>query len=597
MAAAAPSPASSFAVRGSNGLWVCSLPDGARHGGISDDSRDCKSMTYSHDGSRFAWVNATSVQVARTSDGHVLQSYPFPRTCSLRFSPKGSFLAAWEPYAVRKGQSPGEPNLHVWNVSTGDCVTSYVQKKSEGWHPMWSADEELCARVVTGEVHFFNGGVPDGAPVQKLRLENIKHCAISPSTVPYYIASYQPGSKGGPAFIRLYRYPGFENVLASRSIFKCDNVKISWNVQGTAFLGVTSVEVDSSGASYYGEQGLQYLDTTGAGTMVTLSKKGPIYSSDWHPNGREFCVVYGFMPAKATLFNQKCEPVFDFGTGPRNAVNYNSHGTVMCLSGFGNLPGHLEFWSREKLQLVSKCQASDTTSFQWCPDGEHFLTATTAPRLRQDNGYRIWHYSGRDVGRWSVPGAKDELWQVCCQPVPYGTFRAKAVIGVQASITQESKSKPAAYRPPGARGTTSSLKLHENERPQVVGAAAAMKAEEPAKPLSKSAQKNKKRRGGKKEDASDTSTAPGSAVTQAQRDAVAMATCLVAPAPAASAAAVSTTPVENEKKIRALRKKLQQIEKLKAQQAEGKTLEGNQLEKLKGEDELLRQIKELSVGS
>ena len=32
------------------------------------------------------------------------------------------------------------------------------------------------------------------------------------------------------------------------------------------------------------------------------------------------------MPARATLFNLKCEAVFDFGTGPRNNVYYNAHG-------------------------------------------------------------------------------------------------------------------------------------------------------------------------------------------------------------------------------------------------------------------------------
>jgi len=32
------------------------------------------------------------------------------------------------------------------------------------------------------------------------------------------------------------------------------------------------------------------------------------------------------MPAKATLYNLKCEPVFDFGTGPRNLAFYSPQG-------------------------------------------------------------------------------------------------------------------------------------------------------------------------------------------------------------------------------------------------------------------------------
>lgn len=36
--------------------------------------------------------------------------------------------------------------------------------------------------------------------------------------------------------------------------------------------------------------------------------------------------------------------------------------------------------------LLSFVQALDTTYFEWCPDGEHILTSTTAPRLREGNG-------------------------------------------------------------------------------------------------------------------------------------------------------------------------------------------------------------------
>lgn len=60
-------------------------------------------------------------------------------------------------------------------------------------------------------------------------------------------------------------------------------------------------------------------------------KEGPIYSVEWSPKSSEFCVVYGFMPSKATLFNLKCEPVFEFGIGPRNCIYYNPHGNNILL--------------------------------------------------------------------------------------------------------------------------------------------------------------------------------------------------------------------------------------------------------------------------
>jgi len=37
------------------------------------------------------------------------------------------------------------------------------------------------------------------------------------------------------------------------------------------------------------------------------------------------------MPAKATVYNLKTEPIFDFGTGPRNGCFYNPQGNNILL--------------------------------------------------------------------------------------------------------------------------------------------------------------------------------------------------------------------------------------------------------------------------
>lgn len=92
------------------------------------------------------------------------------------------------------------------------------------------------------------------------------------------------------------------------------------------------------------------------------------------------------MPAKATLFNLKCEPIFEFGTGPRNSIHYNPFGNILLLGGFGNLRGQVELWDMNVHKLIARMDAPDTTLLSWSPDGEHFMTATTAPRLRMCNG-------------------------------------------------------------------------------------------------------------------------------------------------------------------------------------------------------------------
>ena len=105
---------------------------------------------------------------------------------------------------------------------------------------------------------------------------------------------------------------------------------------------------------------------------VDLGKKGPIYDVKWSPAGDTFCAVYGFMPAKATLYNGRGDVLFDYGTGPRNCCFFNQHSSLLMLAGFGNLRGDVECWrvggsNGAKHEKISEAQRGDTTYFEWAP--------------------------------------------------------------------------------------------------------------------------------------------------------------------------------------------------------------------------------------
>lgn len=71
------------------------------------------------------------------------------------------------------------------------------------------------------------------------------------------------------------------------------------------------------------------------------------------------------------------------------------------------------------VSLISgSCDAPDSTLLQWAADGEHFLTATTAPRLRTANGFKIWHYSGALLYENSWPQG-EELYDVTWKVIYY----------------------------------------------------------------------------------------------------------------------------------------------------------------------------------
>ncbi|CAH2247147.1 eukaryotic translation initiation factor 2A isoform X1 [Pelobates cultripes] len=572
-----------LAVRGSDGIRMINGPPifAECEAFPRDPSKNCKVFAFSKDGKLFGWCNGEATNIASTADSKLLHTFDLPKVIGLEFSPKNTILATWQTYTTGKDGTAGVPNLQLYDLKTGQCVKTFIQKKMQNWCPCWSDDERICARNVNNEVHFFENNSFDTI-ANKLHLQKVSDFELSPGEHPCKVAVYVPGSKGAPSFVRLYQYPNFagpNSALANKSFFKADRVSMLWNSKGTAVLVTSSTDVDKTGASYYGEQTLHYIAVNGESAVVQLPKNGPIYDVVWNQNATEFCVVYGFMPAKATVFNLKCDPIFDFGTGPRNAAFYSPQGHILVLAGFGNLRGQMEVWDVKNYKLISKPTASDATFFSWCPNGEHMVTATCSPRLRVGNGYKIWHYTGTLLHKYDVP-ENTELWQVTWQPFVPGVFPAKSIIfqAVPSDIQAEETKPAQAYRPPALRNKPqTSYKLHEDEPPQNMKPLSADKA------LSKTALKNQKKREAKKAAKQEAKAEePAEPVSETTQNNV--------------PTAITTGDPETDKKIKNLKKKLKAIEQLKELQASGKQLEKNQMEKIQKEHLLVKEIEDLELG-
>ncbi|XP_077578828.1 eukaryotic translation initiation factor 2A [Stigmatopora nigra] len=565
-------PVPLVAVRGSDGTWLLEGPPAYReHAAFPRDPGTCRSLTFSRDGSLLAWCNGKCVRVTRTADGSPVAALELPKTARLEFSPLNNVLVTWQPYTKSADAERGEANLGLWELPSAGPLKAFYQKKVEAWCPGWSADEKMAVRMVSNELHFFEDN-NFGVIANKLHMDKVSDFELSPGSYPGKVCVYVPGSKGAPSFVRLYQYPRLDSALATKSFYKADHVGMLWNKKASGVLVTASMEVDKSGASYYGEQTLHFLHVNGETAHVQLAKNGPIYDVAWSPNSTQFCVVYGFMPAKATVFDLKCDAVFDFGTGPRNSVYYSPRGNVMVLAGFGNLRGHIEVWDAKKYKQVSKAQAENATHFSWCPDGEHFLTATCSPRLRVGNGFQVRHYAGGVAHERPTPQGA-ELWEVRWQPFPEGIFPERAVVGARPG--GEPAPAPAlAYRPPALRHLPAAptSKLHEEEAPQ--------NARGPDKTPSKAALKNQKKREARK---------------AAKQERQPEAEPPPHPAPEARPSESAGDTDDADRKMKNVKKKLKAIEELKEQRAAGKVLQKNQLDKMQKEAQLLEELKHLEL--
>ncbi|XP_063703952.1 eukaryotic translation initiation factor 2A-like [Culicoides brevitarsis] len=588
-----------------------------------DESKNCRALVFSHDGKYLAWANGTKVHIATPHDNwRIIASLPRPKAFYLKFSPRGTYLMTWEIFTTSPANPEGAPNLYFYETTTGNEAFSCVQKRQIDWEPHWSSDESLVALMCGGEVLFYELQ-PDSEGLSKpaKRLgggRNGGAVSLSPGNSPH-IGFYVPGVKGAPSMCKLFKYPNIEasQPVAQKSFFQADNVQMIWNSKGTGLLLLTSTDVDNTGVSYYGKQALHFINTKGDSFSVQLNVEGPIHSVAWSPRATEFCVVYGYMPSKATLFNLKCDQIFDFGTGPRNAVHFNSFGNLVLFGGFGNLRGQIEVWDMDQKKQVSTSSAPDTTQLEWSPAGDIYVTATCAPRLRIGNGFKIWHYSGALLHETLWP-EKQELWEVAWQNFPEDTFAQPVITdekieGIQSSTPQASKAK---YVPPSLRNLPPGTDLDEKYIPGLPagyksspnGASTNGRTPTGTKNFRNN---NQQRRPNRKSEGKDGETpkkenkpqrpftaggerTPKNGRQMKQRPETAVITNGHSEN---DAPPVKATPekVEKDPKMAKIHKKLREIRILKDKQEKGDKLDGNQKQKLESELQLVQELSALKL--
>lgn len=362
--------------------------------------------------------------------------------------------------------------------------------------------------------------------------------------------------------------------------------------------------------------------------------------------------MYGYMPTKTTIFNFRGVPKHNFPLAPRNTIQFSPHGRFVLVAGFGNLAGQMDLYDMDKnYHKITTVEASNASVCAWSPDGQYILTATTSPRLRVDNGVRIWHVTGGLVYNEEMTELYDVSWRPqSIEQHPLGEPLTKVPAPHPSALaymgTRKAPVKPAgAYRPPGARGQLTPLAFKREDeggaafvRDGVPGASmntfgkprrreipGAEPSEEylppgaapgggvalPAENLSKSAAKNKKKREAAKKAKEEGTEVPANAPTAPSSErsrnrgkngttngnGPAKSTPTpppAAPAPAPTPAPPAPVSVEDssaqDKKVRGLLKKIRAIDELKMRLAGGEKLEDTQMKKIQTEDAVRKEL-------
>lgn len=290
----------------------------------------------------------------------------------------------------------------------------------------------------------FEAAVDNPGIWKKLRVEGLTSFSLSPGTNPS-IAVFLPERKGSPASSQIFTLSNLDKPTTQKQFYKADKISFLWSSNARSLLAHTTTDVDKSNKSYYGESNLYLLHTNGAnGVRVDLDKEGPVHDVAWGSE-TEFGVVYGYMPAKTTVFDIRANPVQTISTGPRNTIKFSPGGKFVLVAGFGNLAGTMDIFTKKGKvwERLATMEASNASVCEWSPDGTFILTATTSPRLRVDNGVRIWWVGGKLVYKEEM----SELYQVS----PPQRFPQLLTVGDMASnstFNNQSRSTGTTTNPP-----------------------------------------------------------------------------------------------------------------------------------------------------
>lgn len=266
---------------------------------------------------------------------------------------------------------------------------------------------------------------------------------------------------------------------------------------------------------------------------------------------------------------------------------------------------------------------------EWHPDGETFVTATTAPRLRMGNGFKVWHYSGALFHETNWPEGQ-ELLEVLWQKYNEGTYKEKPISnvkvqGIQSSQPQASK---AVYIPPNARpgGAMAYSPRSIEARGPIPGIPINYKTSQ----SQMKKQRNARRKGGPNvDDAATVVTATTNGTSPAnnsnshhgpvrsngdnqhyqqqqqhherqpnndQREPRRRPNNRPRNNSNASpAAAITTGDPEKDKRVKVVQKKLKEIATLKVRKEKGENLEANQVSKINMEGELTQELSTLKI--
>ncbi|EER07320.1 conserved hypothetical protein [Perkinsus marinus ATCC 50983] len=422
------------------------------------------------------------------------------------FSPLSSYMVTFERYDAKREL----PNLALWSVA-GRCkaVESRMKRMNKHlWPAMkWTDDESYCVRILP-DADILQVLNSTKATTNEQTIPGIQQIELSPSgreveSEPKVACVVSRGKERRPA-VHVSMLSDPQKFVLSYSFPEGDDITLYWNASGTKLLGLLSLDVDEAGKSTYYGTNMLYLFDMVNNVVSRVACKSPIHDIGWCPgNARkgkigkteeaeeEFILIAGPIPPETTLLStasikdsasdsggtengsagqRHLDVVHGMGKTKRNTVCWNRYGRYAVVGGFGNMAGEMDFWDMAECKVVGSLRAECPVISTWAPDGRHFSTATTWPRMRVDNKIDIYSYNGRLICRHEFNELYSASWKpsAAFHDVPSSPRAlATALDGPSAPAASKAYRAPGKSPQPGSQDDSESNGGHDSMNDEV----------------------------------------------------------------------------------------------------------------------------------
>ncbi|UKJ90400.1 hypothetical protein MACJ_001333 [Theileria orientalis] len=354
----------------------------------------------------------------------------------LQWSNNGIYLAVY--FNLPNYSDSGlclEDNLHIWDISKKNIVATFSTRRlsPEQWPVIkWLGPSDNFALCHNHQVNIYSI-VSEPSSLKTLRcLLTIAVPMVFSLEVFYkpqkegglsdgdrvYLACFSPAdSNNTPGNLRIstleWSGEALKEVLCENQELRfTDSAELLWSPSGNNLIAVAQSTVDIAGEKYGSTANCLLYSNTGR--LVSKVNTSTTHDVRWNPKKDEFILMQGNMPCKITLYNADLDPLFEFPNMYRNTIKWNPMGNMVALGGFGNLAGEICFWYKkedtEEMEQIVQFKEPCTVISEWSLDSKYFMTASTFPRMKVDNFYKIFNCEGYLIASESVDECYDVSW-------------------------------------------------------------------------------------------------------------------------------------------------------------------------------------------